>query len=131
MICQESPEHASARIRAVIDNPAIADWFFYKQFQQFLKCFYLDILGAKDYWLRFESSAMAVLMCMVWLCCLVCQICNCSLTLLQLRRTASKLLHSLTLSSTPTLLFCLMEATCQKHLVLRQIHLSATGHMQK
>ena len=42
------------RRRAVIDNPAVADWFFYERFQQFLKCFYLNILGAKDYWLRFE-----------------------------------------------------------------------------
>ena len=54
LICQESPEDASARRRAVIDNPAVADWFFYERLQQFLKCFYLDILGAKDYWLRFE-----------------------------------------------------------------------------
>ena len=54
LICQDSPEDASAHRRAVIDNPAVADWFFYERFHQFLKCFYLDILGAKDYWLRFE-----------------------------------------------------------------------------
>ena len=30
LICQESPEDASARRRAVIDNPAVADWFFYE-----------------------------------------------------------------------------------------------------
>ena len=54
LICQDSPEDASAHRHAVIDNPAVADWFFYERFQQFLKCFYLDILGAKDYWLRFE-----------------------------------------------------------------------------
>ena len=54
LIYQDTPEDASARRRAVIDNPAVADQFFYEQFQQFLKCFFLDILGAKDYWLRFE-----------------------------------------------------------------------------
>ena len=54
LICEDSPEDASAHRHAVIDNPAVADWFFYEQFQQFLKCFYMDILGAKDYWLRFE-----------------------------------------------------------------------------
>ena len=43
-----------ADVQSLIDNPAIADWFFYERFQQFLKCFYLDILGTKDYWLRFE-----------------------------------------------------------------------------
>ena len=36
------------------DNLAFADWFFYEHFHQFLKCFYVDILGAKDYWLMFE-----------------------------------------------------------------------------
>ena len=54
LICQDNPEDASARRYAVIDNPAVADRYFYEQFQQFLKCFYLNILGAKDYWLRFE-----------------------------------------------------------------------------
>ena len=54
LICQDNPEDASDHRHAVIDNPGVADCFFYKQFQQFLKCFYLDILGAKDYWLRFE-----------------------------------------------------------------------------
>ena len=54
LICQDSPEDASARRHPVIDNLAVADWFFYERFQQFLKCFYLDILGAKDCWLRFE-----------------------------------------------------------------------------
>lgn len=38
----------------MIVNPAVADWFFYERFQLFLKKFYIDILGAQDYWLRFE-----------------------------------------------------------------------------
>ena len=54
LICQDSLEDVSTRRRAVIENPVVADWLFYERFQQFLKCFYLDILGAKDYWLRFE-----------------------------------------------------------------------------
>ena len=44
-----------------------------------------------------SGSTVLVLMCMVWLGCLVRQMYNCSLTLLQLRRATSKLLHSLTL----------------------------------
>ena len=54
LICLDNPEDAASCRRAIIDNPAVADWFFYKRFHQFLKCFYVDILGAKDYWLRFE-----------------------------------------------------------------------------
>ena len=35
-----------------IKNPAISDWFFYHRIEEFIKTFY--ILGATDYWLRFE-----------------------------------------------------------------------------
>ena len=31
LICQDDPEDASARRHAVIDNPAVADWFFYER----------------------------------------------------------------------------------------------------
>ena len=47
-ICQDSPEDTSAHRHAVTDNPAVADWFFFERFQQFLKCFYLEILCAKE-----------------------------------------------------------------------------------
>ena len=54
LICPDHPDDRSARSRAVIENPAIANWFFYERVQQFLKHFYQDVLGAKDYWLCFE-----------------------------------------------------------------------------
>ena len=38
----------------MIENPAVADWFFCERFQQFLKHFYQNVLGIKDYWLRFK-----------------------------------------------------------------------------
>ncbi len=30
------------------------DWFFYHRISKFMEAFYVDILGAKDYWYRFE-----------------------------------------------------------------------------
>ena len=39
---------------AVADNPAIADWHFYNRVQKFVQCYYIEILGATDFWLRFE-----------------------------------------------------------------------------
>ena len=42
------------RNNALIENPAIADWFFYHRIQKFVDIFYVDILGASDFWLRFE-----------------------------------------------------------------------------
>ena len=54
LICPDDADDRAARSRAVIDNPAVADWFFYERISQYLRCFYLDVLGAKDYWLRFE-----------------------------------------------------------------------------
>ena len=54
LICPAHPEDKNARSHAVIQNPAIADWFFWQRVQQFMKYFYQDVLGVKDYWLRFE-----------------------------------------------------------------------------
>ena len=54
LICPAHPEDKNARSHAVIQNPAIADWFFCQRVQQFMKYFYQDVLGVKDYWLRFE-----------------------------------------------------------------------------
>ena len=36
------------------ENPAIADWLFYEHISKFVKAFYVGILGATDYWFRFE-----------------------------------------------------------------------------
>ena len=47
-------EQLTARAKAVIENPALADWFFYHRLIEFVKVFYTGVLGATDYWLRFE-----------------------------------------------------------------------------
>ena len=40
--------------KAVLENPAIADCFFYHRIQKFIEAFYVGVLGATDYWMRFE-----------------------------------------------------------------------------
>ena len=54
LICPEEPDSKEARAKAVVDNPALADWFFFHRIQKFMDTFYVDVLGATDYWLRFE-----------------------------------------------------------------------------
>ena len=54
LICPEEPESRSSRTKAVIENPAIADWFFYHRVQEFIKAYYVGVLGVTDYWMRFE-----------------------------------------------------------------------------
>ena len=53
LICP-MPEDRVAHSKAVIANPAVADWFFYERVRHFIRYFYQDILKVKDYWLRFE-----------------------------------------------------------------------------
>ena len=54
LICPDNPESRSKRSEALVVNPAIADWFFYQRIRLFMKGFYDDVLGVKDYWLKFE-----------------------------------------------------------------------------
>ena len=54
LICTDNPESSSSRSTAVNQNPAIADWLFYERISKFVEAFYVDILGASDYWFRFE-----------------------------------------------------------------------------
>ena len=54
LICPEDPEDKQARAKAVVDNPALADWFFYYRIQKFVDAFYVNTLKATDYWMRFE-----------------------------------------------------------------------------
>ena len=54
LICPEDPESRTSRTKAVIENPAIADWFFYHRVQKLIEAFYVGVLGATDYWVRFE-----------------------------------------------------------------------------
>ena len=54
LICPDNPDSRTARAKAVIDNPALSDWFFYHRIIEFVKVFSVGVLGATDYWLRFE-----------------------------------------------------------------------------
>ena len=53
-ICPQDPQSRASRTNAVIKNPAIADWFFCHRVQKFVETVYVGILGATDYWMRFE-----------------------------------------------------------------------------
>lgn len=48
------PDSSASRRQALAENPAIADWFFHERIRYFIEEFYVGILGATDYWLRFE-----------------------------------------------------------------------------
>ena len=54
LICLDNPDSRTAQAKAVIENPAVTDWFFYHRVTEFIKVFYIAVLGATDYWLRFE-----------------------------------------------------------------------------
>ena len=41
LICPEDPSDSAARLKAVNENPAIADWYFYHRIQKFLDVFYV------------------------------------------------------------------------------------------
>ena len=50
----EEPHNSAARSRAVIENPCMADWFFYHRVIKFMDVYYMGIMIAKDYWLQLE-----------------------------------------------------------------------------
>ena len=52
LICPDDSQ--SSRSQALIQNPAIADWFFYHRIDAFLDTFYKGVLDASDFWLQFE-----------------------------------------------------------------------------
>ena len=54
LICTADQDSSSGRAKAVIENPAISDWFFSHRIQKFIEAFYVGVLGATDYWFRFE-----------------------------------------------------------------------------
>ena len=54
LICPDNKDSSSIHSKAVADNPAIADWFFYHRISKFVDTFYTDVMGAVDYWYRFE-----------------------------------------------------------------------------
>ena len=49
----------------MIENPAIADWFFTHRVQQFIDAYYIGVLGATNYWLRLSGNTVVALMHMV------------------------------------------------------------------
>ena len=54
LICPDDPDSSSSRSKALQESPAIASWFFHHRIQKFVDTFYVDVLGATDFWLRFE-----------------------------------------------------------------------------
>ena len=44
----------SERIKAVIENPHLTDWFFFAQSKKFMRYFLQNSLGAVDFWARIE-----------------------------------------------------------------------------
>ena len=44
LICPEEPDSKEARVKAVVDNPALADWFFFHRIQKFVDTFMLMFL---------------------------------------------------------------------------------------
>ena len=51
LICPDDPDSSSVRKKAVQE---IADWFFYQRIVKFIDVLYTGVLGASDYWFRFE-----------------------------------------------------------------------------
>ena len=50
----DEPQNSAARSTAVVENPCMTDWFFYHRVIKFMDVFFIGILKAEDYWLRFE-----------------------------------------------------------------------------
>jgi len=63
LICPTHQDSSAARNTAVVENPAIADWFFHCRIEKFISAFYVDVLDAGS---AMNDSTVAVVMCMVW-----------------------------------------------------------------
>ena len=50
----EELDSSSARSNAVINNPCLADLFFYHRVMKFMDIYFTRTMNASDYWLRFE-----------------------------------------------------------------------------
>ena len=64
LICPDDHDSSSSRSTALLENPTIADWFFHHRIQKFVDTFFVNILGATDFWFHFSGSIVVVLMCM-------------------------------------------------------------------
>ena len=56
LICPDDPDSSSSRSKALMENPAIADWSFYHRIHKFIDVFYKGVLRASDYWMSFERQ---------------------------------------------------------------------------
>ena len=64
LICYQG----SGQREAVIENPAIADWFFFHRIERYVQLFYVDILGASEITgTALSGSTEAAHMFMEWL----------------------------------------------------------------
>ena len=50
----ENHDNSATRSVAVVENPCLTNRFFYHRVLKFIDAFYISLLKAKDYWLRFE-----------------------------------------------------------------------------
>ena len=51
LTCPDDPDSRASRTKAIIENPAVADWFFYERVVEFIKAYYIGVLGVTDYWM--------------------------------------------------------------------------------
>lgn len=65
LICPDDNNSRLSRNKAVIENPAICDWFFYYRVQKFIKTFYVGFLELLTAGCDLNGSIVAALMCMV------------------------------------------------------------------
>ena len=54
LLCPDNPTNRQKRKEALVANAALADWYFYQRIHLYMKHYYVDSLGACDYWLWFE-----------------------------------------------------------------------------
>ena len=62
LICSDNPDSRAAHAKAVIKNPALADWFFYHRVMEFIKALSSELLTTGY---SSSGSTMGAPMCMV------------------------------------------------------------------
>ena len=54
LMSPSDPDSSACRRQSLAENPAIADYFFHERIRYFIEEFHVGILGATDYWFRFQ-----------------------------------------------------------------------------
>ena len=54
LLAPDDPNSSSSRTKAVIENPAVSNWFFSHRIQKYTETYYIGIMSVADYWFRFE-----------------------------------------------------------------------------